>query len=185
MLTNTPLSYTSFFILYVLCFVYIFREFSVIVALGSLTIVHTAFTIFISTETLSILLNNTNKENILKIISLLLIFISSWLNVSALIMLMTLIITMQDKYNATIGTPVRLPPDYQSQFNKFKIIAICLFFLVCILLLLHSYNLTVISSQITAVIVGILSLVITGLSGYQVYIASDISKLKDRSLIGK
>jgi len=192
MSSTKTLSYVSFFILYVICFVYMFREMSGIIALGALTIVHTAFTMFAGNEISSKLLNMSvdGPNTIITTIALLSIFVSSAMNVSALVLIMLLLTSLQKKYNETVGTPVVLPPEYQEEFDSFKTTFIATFVLGCALLYLLAFKRFEINKQLDnltapSMITLLISLTITGLSIKQVVRSSSISELKNRSVVGR
>jgi hypothetical protein len=157
-----------------------------VVALGTLTIVHSAFTIFLGSEmsVMSNVVTNT-PMTIFAIISLLL---TCGMNVAALIIVMLMVTTLQKKYNDKIGTPIELPAEEQGYFDTFKSYGLAIFILTGILLwmILAKYpifNVGVADRPVPALIVFALSATILGLSINQLLIASRLSKLKNRTVI--
>lgn len=185
-MTTAGLNYVAFFTLYVICFAYLFRKMSGVVALGTLTIVHSAFTLFLGSEMSSAANAPTNSQmTIFAIISLLL---TCGMNVAALIIIMLMITTLQKKYNAKIGTPIELPAEEQGYFDSFKSYGLAIFIITGILLwmILAKYpifNVIVADQPLPALIVFALSATILGLSINQLIIAARLSKLKNRTVI--
>ena len=185
-MSTASLNYVAFFALYVICFAYLFRKLSGVVALGTLTIVHSAFTLFLSSEmsTLANALTNT-PMTIFAIISILL---TCGLNVAALIIVMLMVTTLQKKYNDKIGTPIELPAEEQRYFDTFKSYGLAIFIITGILLWLilakyPIFNAIVADQPVPALIVFALSATILGLSIYQVILAARLSKLKNRTVL--
>ena len=185
-MTTAGLNYAAFFTLYVICFAYLFRKMSGVVALGTLTIVHSAFTLFLGSEMSSMANGLTNAPmTIFAIISLLL---TCGLNVAALIIIMLMITTLQKKYNAKIGTPIELPTEEQGYFDTFKSYGVVIFMLTGILLWLitakyENFNVSLVDRPVPALIVFALSATTVGLSINQVMIAARLAKLKNRMVI--
>jgi hypothetical protein len=174
-MTTAGLNYAAFFALYVICFVYMFRKMSGVVALGTLTIVHSAFTLFLGSEMSSMANGLTNAPmTIFAIISLLLTC--------------GMLTTLQKKYNNKIGTPIELPAEEQGYFDTFKSYGLAIFILTGILLWLITdkypiFNLSVGDRPFPALILFALSSSIVGLSIYQVILAARLSKLKNRAIM--
>jgi hypothetical protein len=185
-MTTAGLNYAAFFALYLICFAYMFRKMSGVVALGTLTIVHSAFTLFLGSEMSSMANGLTNTPmTIFAIISLLL---TCGMNMAALIIIMLMVTTLQKKYNAKIGTPIELPAEEQGYFDTFKSYGVVIFMLTGILLWLITdkypiFNLSVADRPVPALIMFALSSSILGLSINQVIIAARLSKLKNRTVI--
>jgi hypothetical protein len=185
-MTTAGLNYAAFFALYVICFAYMFRKMSGVVALGTLTIVHSAFTLFLGSEMSGMANGLTNTPmTIFAIISLLL---TCGMNMAALIIVMLMVTTLQKKYNAKIGTPIEMPREEQGYFDTFKSYGLAIFILTGILLWLITdkypiFNLSVADRPVPALILFALSSSIVGLSIYQVILAARLSKLKNRTVI--
>jgi hypothetical protein len=185
-MTTAGLNYAGFFTLYVICFAYLFRKMSGVVALGTLTIVHSAFTLFLGSEMSGMANGLTNTPiTIFAIISLLL---TCGMNVVALIVIMLMITTLQKKYNAKIGTPIELPAEEQGYFDTFKSYGLAIFIITGILLWMMTakypiFNVNVADRPVPALIVFALSATILGLSINQVMIAGRLAKLKNRTVI--
>lgn len=185
-MTTASLNYAGFFTLYVICFAYLFRKMSGVVALGTLTIVHSAFTLFLGSEMSSMANAVTNTPMmIFAIISLLL---TCGMNVAALIIVMLMVTTLQKKYNNKIGTPIELPAEEQGYFDTFKSYGLAIFMLTGILLWMMTakypiFNASLDDRPYPALIVFALSSSIVGLSIYQVILAARLSKLKNRTVI--
>ncbi len=185
-MSTNGLNYAAFFVLYVICFAYMFRKMSGVVALGTLTIVHSAFTLFLGSEMSNMANALTNTPiTIFAIISLLL---TCGMNVAALIIIMLMVTTLQKKYNNKIGTPIELPIEEQGYFDTFKSYGIAIFVITGLLLWLitakyTNFNVSVADQPIPALIVFALSSTIVGLSIYQVILAARLSKLKNRTVL--
>jgi len=185
-MSTASLNYTAFFALYVICFAYLFRKMSGVVALGTLTIVHSAFTLFLGSELSSMANGLTNTPmTIFVIISILL---ACGLNVAALIIVMLMVTTLQKKYNDKIGTPIELPAEERGYFDTFKSYGLAIFIITGILLWLilakyPIFNVSVADQPVPALIVFALSTTALGLSIYQVIIAARLSKLKNRTVL--
>lgn len=185
-MSTSTLNYTAFFTLYVICFAYLFRKMSGVVALGTLTVVHSAFTIFLGSEMSGMANDQPNTPmTIFAIISMLL---TCGLNVAALIIIMLMVTTLQKKYNDKIGTPIELPVEEQGYFDTFKSYGLAIFIITGILLWLilakyPIFNVGVADRPVPALIVFALSSSIVGLSIYQVILAARLSKLKNRTVL--
>jgi hypothetical protein len=185
-MSTASLNYTAFFALYVICFAYLFRKMSGVVALGTLTIVHSAFTLFLGSEMSNLANAVTNTP--MTIFAIISILLTCGLNVAALIIVMLMVTTLQKKYNNKIGTPIELPAEEQGYFDTFKSYGLAIFIITGILLWLilakyPIFNAIVADQPIPALIVFALSSSIVGLSIYQVILAARLSKLKNRTVI--
>ena len=187
--TNTTLNYVGFFTLYVICFVFMYKKMAGVIALGSLTVIHTASTLFIGSEISSRLMNGSSDgipNNIITALSLISILIAGGMHVVALILIMMMIIELQKKYNATVGTPINLPPEYQNDFNQFKLNAVITFGIICILMYLISFKPRIINEfSIMPITLFASAMSIIGISVYQLTIASKLSDLPNRSIVGR
>lgn len=186
---NTTLNYVGFFMLYVICFVFMYNKMAGIIALGSLTIIHTAATLFIGNEVSNKLINGQldgTSYHPFIIISLISILIASGLNAAGLIIIMLMVIELQKKYNDTVGTPINLPPDREKDYNQFKLNMIIIFGIVCVLLyfilfkpdLLHKFGILLFTTLLLSI-----SIVITSI--YQLKYATRLSKLSIQSIVGR
>jgi hypothetical protein len=185
-MTTAGLNYAAFFTLYVICFAYLFRKMSGVVALGTLTIVHSAFTLFLGGEMSG--MANALPNSQMTIFAIISILLTCGMNVAALIIVMLMITTLQKKYNAKIGTPIELPAEEQGYFDSFKSYGLAIFIITGILLWLilakyPIFNVSVADQPVPALIVFALSATILGLSINQLIIAARLSKLKNRTVI--
>lgn len=187
--TNTTLNYVGFFTLYVICFVFMYKKMAGVIALGSLTVIHTASTLFVGSEISNKLMNGSSDgipNNLMTTLSLISIIIAGGMHVVALILIMMVITTLQKRYNETVGTPINLPPEDQSDFNQFKLNAIITFGIICILMYLISFKPRIINEfSIMPIILFASAMSIIGISVYQLVIASKLSKLPNRSIVGR
>tara|TARA_B110000285_G_scaffold130571_1_gene146693 strand:+ start:4621 stop:5238 length:618 start_codon:yes stop_codon:yes gene_type:complete len=200
----SPVNYSIFIILYITSFVYIYTKYSEIVGLGALTVIQLGFTLFFGKELSQVLLNHPGGLNTLNFASLMTLhgsLISMVLLTTALILTTLTIIDIQEKYNDTKGTPIELPPSYQTLFDTIKRNTIIILALTGFLLCMYYFNKQGVNVQIMPIIsnftigsltnnipaitnlVGSIAMLI--LSSYQVKYASDFSKLKKYSLIGR
>ena len=185
-MTTAGLNYVAFFTLYVICFAYLFRKMSGVVALGTLTIVHSAFTLFLGGEMSSAANALTNTQ--MTIFAIISILLTCGMNTAALIIIMLMVTTLQKKYNANIGTPIELPAEEQGYFDAFKSYGLAIFIITGILLWMITakypvFNVNVADRPLPALIVFALSATILGLSINQVVIAGRLAKLKNRTVI--
>lgn len=185
-MSTASLNYTAFFTLYVICFAYLFRKMSGVVALGTLTIVHSAFTLFLGSEMSG--MTNALPNTPMTIFAIISLLLTCGLNMAALIIIMLMVTTLQKKYNDKIGTPIELPAEEQGYFDTFKSYGLAIFIIAGILLWLilakyPIFNVGVADRPLPALIVFALSATILGLSIYQVIIAARLSKLKNRMVI--
>lgn len=182
------LNYTAFFTLYVICFAYLFRSNSGIIALGSLTVVHSAFTLFIGNEMSNMLItpNNGSPNMPITLFAMLCIILTSGMNAAALIIIMLMATTLQKKYSDKFGTPFNLPEKEEDQFYQFKSIGLAVFIMTCVLLYLivqrTDFNVQS-SNYFKFFLILAFSSTIFGLSIKQVIHARQLSRLKDRSVI--
>ncbi len=188
MSSSNILNYTAFFALYVICFVYMFRENTGIVAVGTLMVVHTACTLFLGNEVTNKLNNPEGANTASTIFTLLSILLASGTHVIALIILMLMLLKMQKQYNETVGTPINLPSEYRQMFDNFKSNALAIFIIVCVLIYLISFKRETTNAGLTTgimpIIISVLSTTILGLSIKQIVNTAYLSKLKNRSIAG-
>ena len=187
--TNTTLNYVGFFTLYVICFVFMYKKMAGVIALGSLTVIHTASTLFIGNEISNKLMNGTPDgvpTNIITALSLISILIAGGLHVVALILIMLMIIELQKIYNDRVGTPINLPQKEQNDFDQFKLNAIITFGMICILMYMISFKPEIINKfAIMPIMLFAGAMTIIGLSAYQLIIALRLSNLPNRSIVGR
>lgn len=187
--TNTTLNYVGFFTLYVICFVFMYKKMAGVIALGSLTVIHTASTLFIGNEISNKLMNGTPDgvpTNIITALSLISILIAGGLHVVALILIMLMIIELQKIYNDRVGTPINLPQKEQNDFDQFKLNAIITFGMICILMYVISFKPEIINKfAIMPITLFISAISIIGISVYQLIIALRLSNLPNRSIVGR
>lgn len=181
------LNYTAFFTLYVICFAYLFRSNSGIIALGSLTILHSACTMFLGNEISNMLITPVNGPNeVITIVAMVAILLTMGMNAAALIIIMLMATALQKKYSDKFGTPFNLPEKEEDQFYQFKSIGLAVFIMTCVLLYLivHRTDFNVQSSNyFKFFLILAFSSTIFGLSIKQVIHARQLSRLKDRVVI--
>lgn len=191
-MTTSALNYAAFFTLYVICFAYLFRSNSGIVALGTLTVVHSACTLFIGNEMSDMLVIKPNQQvkpnQPIILLAMLAIILTVGMNLAALIIILLMVTKLQKKYNDKLGTPFNLPRDEEKRFGDYKTYLLVTFIMSCILLYLIKvksdvFNVNISESIFPVLIIAAISFTIIGLSITQVVIASELAKLKDRSII--
>jgi len=186
---NTTLNYVGFFTLYIICFVFMYKKMAGVIALGSLTVIHTASTLFVGSEISNKLMSGSSDgvpNNAMTTFSLIAILIASGMHVVALILIMIVITTLQKRYNETVGTPINFPPEYQKDFDQFKLNSIITFGIICILLYVISFKPRLINEfSAIPIILFVSAMSIIGISIYQFSIASKLSNLPNRSIVGR
>lgn len=200
----SPVNYSIFIILYITCFVFIYTKYSEIVGLGALTVIQIGFTLFFGKELSQILLYHHSDSTTLNFASMLTLhgsLISMILLTISLVLTSITIIDIQEKYNDTKGTPITLSTKYQALYDTIKRNTIVLFSITAIILLMYYFNKQSINVEIMPIISNLskdtiiknipaisnilLSIASLVISSYQVKYASDFSKLKIHSLIGR
>jgi len=192
------LNYIAFFVLYIVCFVYINVKYTEIVGFGLLFVIHSAFSLFISKDLFN-LLNEKNKSYLAFNVSFLAILIGLVFHFVSFILTFIMITTLQKKYTKTRGTPIVLSTSYQNKFNDYKNNIIAVFSLSFVVLisiffaydtinidfaqLFKSPSMASIYKYLPAIFVVLSSLSIIGISSYQVYISNMFSKLSQKDLI--
>lgn len=187
-MTTSALNYAAFFTLYVICFAYLFRSNSSIVALGTLTVVHSACTLFIGNEMSDMLVIKTIQYQPIILLAMLAIILTVGMNLAALIIILLMVTKLQKKYDDKLGTPFNLPRDEEKRFGDYKTYLLVTFIMSCILLYLIKvksdvFNFNISESIFPVLIIAAISFTIIGLSITQVVIASNLAKLKNRSII--
>lgn len=195
----TPLNYCIFIILYITSFVYIYKKYSEIVGLGVLTVIQIGFTLFFGKEISQILFYSTDLFTTSHLILFSSIISMILLTISLILTTIT-VIDQQEKYNNTKGTPIELPPEYQTLFDNIKENTVIILTLTAIILCIYHFykncvNVPIIpvivdliylkSVNIPAVINIIISITVLVLSSYQVKYSNDFSEIKKYSLIGR
>lgn len=192
------LNYMAFFILYIVCFVYINIKYTEIVGFGLLFVIHTAFSLFISKD----LFNLISQKPIINLainVSFLSILIGLLFHFVSFILIFTMITTLQTKYTKTRGTPIVLSKSYKNKFETYKRNIIAVFSLSFIVLMSMFFAYDTININFTqlfktfsfidfykilpALIVSMSSLAIIGITFHQVYISNMFSKLSKKDLI--
>jgi hypothetical protein len=201
----TPLNYSIFIILYVTSFVYLYTKYSEIVGLGVLTVIQIAFTLFFGKELSQIIINNpggNDRGYYASRLSLYSSFISMGLLSVALILTSITIFDIQEKYNDTKGTPVKLSVKYQKLFDTIKQNTLILFIINAISLLLYyftkstidvpvlsilwnQFSLTTLMNYLPAILSMGLTISSIVISSYQVKYAVDFADLKIYSIVGR
>ena len=201
----TPLNYSIFVILYITSFVYIYTKYSEIVGLGVLTVIQIAFTLFFGKELSQMIINNPGGDYrgyYASRMSLYGSFISMGLLSVALILTSITIFDIQEKYNDTKGTPVKLSVKYQKLFDMIKQNTLLLFIINAISLLLYYFMKSAIDVPILSILwnkfsfvtvidylPAIISMGLSAssiiMSSYQVKYAVDFADLKIHSLVGR
>jgi hypothetical protein len=192
------LNYIAFFILYIVCFVYINVKYSEIVGFGLLFVIHTAFSLFISKDIFN-LINEKMRTNLAISISLISIIVALLFHFVSFILTFTMITTLQTKYTKTRGTPIVLSKSYKNKFENYKRNIIAVFSLSFIILmamffaydtinidfnlLFKSLSVANIYKSLPAIFIIMASFANIGISSHQVYISNMFSKLSKKDLI--
>jgi hypothetical protein len=192
------LNYIAFFILYILCFVYINVKYTEIVGFGLLFVIHTAFSLFISKDIFN-LINEKMRTNLAINISFISIIVALLFHFISFILTFTMITTLQTKYTKTRGTPIVLSKSYKNKFENYKRNIIAVFSLSFIILmamffaydtinidfnsLFKSLSVSDIYKSLPAIFVIMASLSVVGISSHQLYISNMFSKLSKKDLI--
>ena len=192
------LNYIAFFILYILCFVYINQKYTEIIGFGILFVIHTAFSIFISKDIFN-LLNEKIKPNLVINLSFISIMVALIFHFVSFILMFIMITTLQTKYTKTRGTPIVLSKTYNNKLNEYKNNIIVVFSLSFIILMTMFFGYETINIDFSqsfktfsfidfykilpAIVVSLSSLSIIGISSYQIYISNMFSKLSKKDLI--
>jgi len=192
------LNYIAFFVLYILCFIYMNQKYTEIIGFGILFVIHTAFSIFISKDLFN-LLNEKIKPNLVINLSFISIMVALIFHFVSFILMFIMITTLQTKYTKTRGTPIVLSKTYNNKLNQYKnniIIVFSLAFVVLTTMFFGYETINVDFSQafktlsfadfyklLPAILISLSSLSIVGISSYQLYISNVFSKLSKKDLI--
>ena len=192
------LNYIAFFVLYILCFVYMNQKYTEIIGFGILFVIHTAFSIFISKDIFN-LLNEKIKPNLVINLSFISIMVALIFHFVSFILMFIMITTLQTKYTKTRGTPIVLSKTYNNKLNEYKNNIIVVFSLSFIILMTMFFGYETINIDFSqsfktfsfidfykilpAIVVSLSSLSIIGISSYQIYISNMFSKLSKKDLI--
>jgi len=198
------LNYIAFFILYIVCFVYINVKYTEIVGFGLLFVIHTAFSLFISKDIFNLineksLINEKIRTNLAINISFISIIVALLFHFISFILTFTMITTLQTKYTKTRGTPIVLSKSYKNKFENYKRNIIVVFSLSFIILmamffaydtinidfnlLFKSLSVANIYTSLPAIFIIMASFANIGISSHQVYISNMFSKLSKKDLI--
>ena len=192
------LNYIAFFVLYILCFVYMNQKYTEIIGFGILFVIHTAFSIFISKDIFN-LLNEKIKSNLVVNLSFISIMVALIFHFVSFILMFIMITTLQTKYTKTRGTPIVLSKTYNNKLNEYKnniLVVFSLSFIVLMTMFFGYETINIDFSQafktfsfvdfyklLPAIVVALSSLSIIGISSRQVYISNVFSKLSKKDLI--
>lgn len=192
------LNYIAFFVLYILCFIYMNQKYTEIIGFGILFVIHTAFSIFISKDIFN-LLNEKIKPNLVVNLSFVSIMVALIFHFVSFILMFIMITTLQTKYTKTRGTPIVLSKTYNNKLNEYKnniIVVFSLSFIVLMTMFFGYETINIDFSQafktfsfvdfyklLPAILVSLSSLSIIGISSRQVYISNVFSKLSKKDLI--
>ena len=181
----TRANYVLFGILYITCFWFIYNPNAEIIALTCLTILQIGFTLFIGKE---ILIDDNNMIGTGSMMLLYGTLGSSLLMSIALLLLLITLVSVQQKHTNARGTPVILPPKYQSLYDSIKRNTIILMVLISIGLLSYQFYSLQMNGPITSkFVIGTitLSVIISTLSILQVSKSSQFTQLEKDNLVGK
>jgi len=192
------LNYIAFFVLYILCFLYMNQKYTEIIGFGILFVIHTAFSIFISKDLFN-LLNEKIKPNLVVNLSFISIMVALIFHFVSFILMFIMITTLQTKYTKTRGTPIVLSKTYNNKLNEYKNNILIVFSLSFVVLMTMFFGYETINIDfyqsiktlsfidfyklLPTILVVISSLSIIGISSYQVYISDMFSKLSKKDLI--
>lgn len=193
------LNYIAFFVLYILCFIYMNQKYTEIIGFGILFVIHTAFSIFISKDIFN-LLNEKIKPNLVVNLSFISIMVALIFHFVSFILMFIMITTLQTKYTKTRGTPIVLSKTYNNKLNEYKNNIIVVFSLSFIVLMTMFFGYETMNIDLNlqrfktfsfvdfykllpAIVVALSSLSIIGISSRQVYISNVFSKLSKKDLI--
>jgi len=199
------MNYLIFFSLYIICFYFVFQPYSEIIGIYTLFIVHTAFSAFIGKDLMNIFMNDSimksSQLGLITISLLIALLIGNSFHFVSLILIIMMISNLQSKYDSSRGTPIKLPNKYKYKLNQFKYNCIFVFIISLIFLLILFFNFDLINIPLKPLfdnltydnfIKRVPSLIVLGfsfislfISVRQIYIANDLSKLKNKQLLHK
>ena len=186
------LNYIAFSILYIICLYFVSQEFTEIIGFYILFIIHAASSIFIGKDILNIFTNEGlgNTSFLIKI-TLLVVLSGLCCNFVSLILVILTLANAQTKYDSSRGTPLRLPDRYRGDINEFKINLIIMF-VITFVILISCYFDYLTGPSIQPKIKTLLRISLLGISYLiihysikQVNLATNLSKLKNKKLLGK
>jgi hypothetical protein len=197
------LNYIAFVILYIICLYFVSQDFSEIIGFYILFIIHTASTIFIGKDIVNVFSGGSisNPASMISILLLGVVMAGLSCNFVSLILIMLMLSNLQTKFDASRGTPLRLPDKYRNELNEFKLNLINTFIISLIILLCYYFGYSIVNVDLVSlfknfsrdevikllpgiVLLGI-SYLIIHYSIRQVNIATSLSKLRHRQLLNR
>ena len=192
------LNYFAFFILYIICFVFIYRKFSEIIGFYVLIVVNIAFLLYALNDVIQIF---EYSDSFILMIACFAVITGLIFHTVLIIFILMMSNNLNIKYTKRYGTPFNLPKKYQKNMDLIKFLMIASFFLGCIILyilfyynneleynfinILKYFNITKLFEYRILFFTLTASLILLGISSYQVYIGNEFSKLSKQKLMDK
>ena len=192
------LNYFAFFILYIICFVFFYNKFSEIVGFSILIVIHFAFMLYSINDVMKIFKDSYFFVQMMACFS---IIIGLTLHTVVLIFILMVINNMQVKYTKKYGTPLNIPNKYKDKMELIKRLMIASFCLGIVILyiifyynndlnhnfatILRYFNVIDLIKYKTLFFTLSASLVLMGISSYQVYIGNTFTQLSRQQLMDK
>jgi hypothetical protein len=190
------LNYLAFFVLYIICFVFIYQKFSELIGFGILLVVNTACFLYATNDVMKIF---QSSFSFVQMISILSIVIGLSFHTVIIVFIIMVANNLNVKYTKKYGTPFNLPKKYKEKLELLKRLMISSFCLGTVILytlfyynhdLKHNFTLIMTHFDIKYVyeyktlfftLAAALSLL--GISSYEIAIGDEFSKLSRQKLM--
>jgi hypothetical protein len=192
------LNYLAFFVLYIICFVFIYRKFSELIGFGILLVVNTACFLYVTNDVMKIF---QTSFSFVQIISILSVIVGLSFHTVIIVFIIMVANNLNVKYTKKYGTPFNLPNKYKQKLELLKRLMISSFCLGTVILYILFYyndnlkgNFTLILTHLsikniieykTLFFTLAAALSLMGISSYEIFIGDSFSKLSRQQLMDK
>jgi hypothetical protein len=190
------LNYLAFFILYIICFVFIFKKNSEYIGFSVLLIVNIA-TMLYSTNQLMYIYQGS--KFFVEMIAILSVIVGLVFHTVLIIFILMVANNLNVKYTKKYGTPFNLPDRYKKKLDLVKRLMISSFCLGAVILfilfnytnelkinllsIITNFDINVIFNKYTLTFTLAASLALLGISSYQIFAGNEFSKLSRQQLM--
>lgn len=190
------LNYLAFFVLYIICFVFIYQKFSELIGFGILLVVNTACFFYVTNDVMKIF---QTSFSFVQMISILSVIVGLSFHTVIIVFVIMVANNLNIKYTKKYGTPFNLPKKHKQNLELLKRLMITSFCLGTVIL----YNLFYYNNDLKHKLLLIMThfeikqlyeyktlfftlaaaLSLMGISSYEIFIGDSFSKLSRQQLM--
>jgi len=190
------LNYLAFLTLYIICFVFIFKENSEYIGFSVLLIVNIATMLYSTNQLMNIF---QGSKYFVEMIAILSVIVGLVFHTVLIIFILMVANNLNVKYIKKYGTPFNLPDRYRKKLGLIKRLMISSFCLGTVILfillnytnelnikllpIITNFDINVVFNKYTLFFTLAASLALMGISGYQIFAGDEFSKLSRQELM--